>query len=238
MMFGRFTCPYRHAGKDFSISIEQEGSFFRYRRECHKDHVEKIIASAGPVVLIHPVEPVNLPKEVTRYLEIVFPPIVLGPESETTIYLTFPIETGVFLARNEDYQLIDVFSRCLPKYSLYGSPDNGVITRYHKCTISETPIDPDPALEGMLKLDIRNMSRGCAEVSCAVFESYFMPIFFDRLVTMSGEMVIFSKMIAETRIHEQPLREGMQMAIPAIKARKILRMEVQKKSFLMEQGMG
>lgn len=238
MMFGRFNCPYRYAGKEFSISIERDGKFFRYRRECNKERVEKIIASDGPVVLIHPVEPVNLPKEVTRYLEIIFPPIVIGPESETTLYLTFPIETGVFLARNEDYQLLDVFSRCLPKYSLYGAPDNGVITRYYRSTVSDTPPDPDPACEGMLKLDVRNTSRGWVEVSHAVFESYYMSIFFDNIVTMSGEMVIFSKMIAETRIYEKPLREGMEMAIPAIKGRKILLMDVDKKSYLMDQGMG
>jgi hypothetical protein len=235
-MFGRFTYPCSHAGKVFTFSIEQEGEFLRYRRECGPDRVEKIIASAGPVVYIHPIEPVNLPKEVTRYLEIVFPPLVIEPESAKTIYLTFPIEIGVFVARKEDYQLLDVFSGYLPKYSLYGSPEKGVITRYYKSPVSDTPGNPDPACGGVLKLDIRNMSRAWVEVSRAVFESYFMPIFYSNIVAMSGELVIFSKMIAETRLSEHPLRDGVELAIPAIKARKILLMDVEKKSFLMEQG--
>ena len=55
---------------------------------------------------------------------------------------------------------------------------------------------------------------------------------------MSGEMVIFSKMIAETRIFERPFQDGMELALPAVKARKILLVDVEKKGFLMEHGVG
>jgi len=237
-MFGRFNYPCQHTGEVYSFSIEQDGNLFRYRRECQQEKVEKIIASAGPAIFIHPVEPVNLPKEVTRYLEIVFPPIIIEPESTKTIFLTVPLEIGVFVTAKDDYQLVDIFSKCLPKYSLYGEPDNGVITRYHESPISEHFEKPNPDCEGMLQLDIRNTSRGWVEVSRAVFESYFMPIYFDEIVAMSGEMVIFSKMIAETRIHEQPFRDGMELAIPAIKARKLLRVDVERKGYLMEHGVG
>ncbi len=236
MIFGRFTYPCNLTGNEFAISIRRDGESCRYLRECRKARVEKIIASADPVLLIHPIEPVNLPKEVTRFLEIVFEPLVIEPESETTVYLTFPLEIGVFVAKDDEYQLLDVFSRCLPKYSLYGSPENGVITRYHRSRISDTQPDPDPACEGILKLTIRNISRGWVEVSRVVFECYFMPIYFDRTVAMTGDMVIFSKMIAEARLHEQPPRPGMTLAIPAIKARKILLVDVDKKGFLMEHG--
>lgn len=235
-MFGRFTYPYQHTGKGFSISVEQKGDFFTYRRDCHEERVEKIIASTGPVIFIHPVEPINLPRMVTRFLEIVFPAIIIEPESKKTIFLTFPLEIGVFVKAKDDYQRLDVFSPCLPKYSLYGTPDEGVITRHHKSTISESGEGTGTACEGVLKLDIRNTSRGWIEISCAVFESYFMPIYFDEMVAMSGEMVIFSKTIAETWLHERPFREGMELAIPAVKARKLL--DVEKKGFLMEHGMG
>ncbi len=237
-MFGRFNYPCRYEGKEFSFSIELDGNFFRYRRECRQECVEKIVASASQAVFIHPVEPINLPKEVTRYLEIVFPPVIIEPESKKTVFLTFPVEIGIFVSAKDDYQLLDVFSRCLPKYSLYGLPENGVITRYHESPVSESYGETDPSCEGVLQLDIRNTSRGWVEVSRAVFESYFMPIYFGDLVAMSGEMVIFSKMIAETRIYERPFRQGMELAIPAIKARKLLLVNVEKKEFLMEHGMG
>ncbi len=237
-MFGQFNYPCQYSGKTFSVSIEKEGTFFRYRRECNKERVEKIVASEGPSILIHPVEPINLPKEVTRFLEIVFPTVIIEPESVKTIFLTFPIEIGVFLIAKDDYQLLDVFSQCSSKYSLYGSPENGVITRYHESPVTELCGKPDPACEGVLQLEIKNMSRGWVEVSHAVFESYTMPIYFEDIVAMSGEMVIFSKMIAETRILDHPFREGMELAIPAVKARKLLMVDVEKKGFLMEHGMG
>jgi hypothetical protein len=237
-MFGRFNYPCRHEGKVFSLSIERDGNFFKYRRECQQECVEKIVASANPAIFIHPVEPINLPKEVTRYLEIVFPPVIIEPESKKTVFLTFPLEIGVFVKAKDDYQLLDVFSRCRPKYSLYGSPENGVITRYHESPISESCGETDPACEGVLQLDIRNTSRGWVEVSHVVFESHDMQIYFGDLVAMSGEMVIFSKMLAETRIYEHPFREGMEPAIPAIKARKLFLVDVEKKSFLMEHGVG
>lgn len=85
-MFGRFSFPCRYANKEFSFSIELDENFFRYRRECGQERVEKIITSECPAVFVHPVEPVNLPKEVTRYLEIVFPPVIIEPESEKTVY--------------------------------------------------------------------------------------------------------------------------------------------------------
>ena len=208
-----------------------------YRRECHDERVEKIIASTGPAIFIHPVEPINLPSVVTRFLEIVFPTIILEPESKKTIFLTFPLEIGVFIKAKDDYQLLDAFSPCRPKYSLYGTPDNGVITRYHKSTVSESCECTDSACEGIMQLDIRNTSRGWIEISCAVFESYFMPIYFDEMVAMSGEMVIFSKTIAETWIYDRPFRKGMELAIPAVRARKLLNVDVEKKGFLMEHGM-
>lgn len=235
-MFGRFTCPCRHTGKEFTISIVQDGESCHYQRECGDVRAEKIIVSAGPILVIQPVEPVNLPKEVTRFLEIVFEPLVIEPESEQTVYLTFPLEIGVFVAKEDEYQLIDVFSQCFPKYSLYGSPENGVITRYHRSRVFFTPPDPDPAREGILNLMIRNTSRGWVEVSRAVFEGYSMPIFYDRTAAMTGEMVLFSKTIAETRLLEKPPRPAMTPAIPAIRARKILLVDVEKKSFLMEHG--
>lgn len=237
-MFGRFKYPFHYSGKRFSVSIEKDGTFFRYRRECRKEHVEKIVASDDPTIVIHPVEPVNLPKEVTRFLEIVFPPVLIEPESVKTIFLTFPLEIGVFLIAKEDYQLLDVFSQCPSKYSLYGSPEDGVITRYHESLVTDQCGKTDPACEGLLQLEIRNMSRGWVEVSRAVFESFNMPIYFGDIVAMSGEMVIFSKMIAETRITDRPFREGMEQTIPAIKSRKLLSVDVEKKGFLMEHGMG
>jgi hypothetical protein len=239
MLFGSFPWPCTHdADGIYTISIEREGAFSRYHRVCEDGWLEKTLVSEGSRVFVHPVEPINLPKEVTRFLELVFPPVLIAPESEKTVFLTFPVEIGVFLEKNGEYALLDVFSRCTPKYSLYGSPENGVITRFSSGTVSDTVPEIDPSRDGVMQLTLRNTSRSWVEVSRAVFESSLMPIYFDTGAAMVGEMVIFSKMIAETKLLDQPLREGMILAIPVIRARKILMVDVEKKTFLMEHGVG
>jgi len=238
-MFGTFPWPCIHdADGIFSIQIERDGGFFRYRRACGESRVEKTVVSEGSAVFVHPVEPVNLPKEVTRFLEIAFPPVFIGPESEKTVFLTFPIEIGVFIDRDGEYVLLDVFSHCRPKYSLYGPPEKGVITRFFRSAVSDTVPVTDPAREGVLQLTLRNTSRGWVEVSKTVFDSSIMPIWFDTGAAMRGEMIIFSKMIAETRLLDVPLRDGMVLAAPVIRPRKILMVDMEKKTFFMEHGVG
>jgi uncharacterized protein len=236
MLYGRFEYPCRYESAGITFCIEQEGELFKYRRQCGSSDAEKIISSSAGSLFVHPVEPVNLPKEVTRFLEIEFPPVMMAPESEKTLFLKFPVEIGVILKQNDECQLLDVFSRAAPKYSLYGTPESGVITRYYHSDVFDQPPDTDPAETGILRLIIHNTSKGWVEVARAVFESYNMPIYFGEFVAMSALMEIFSKEIAETKVLERPLIPEMNLAIPVICARKILRIDTERKRFLMEHG--
>ncbi len=235
-LFGRFDYPCRYERSGFSFCIEREGDLIMYRRQCGSSKADKIISSSAASLFVHPVEPVNLPKEVTRFLEIEFPPVMMAPESVKTLFLTFPIEIGVILKMNEEYQLLDVFSLVAPKYSLYGPPESGVITRYYHSNVSDHLPETDPAETGNLELVIHNSSKGWIEVARVVFESYFMPIYYGKVVSISALMEIFSKEIAETRVLERPLIPEMHLAIPVICARKILLIDTEKKRFLMEHG--
>jgi hypothetical protein len=161
---------------------------------------------------------------------------MMAPESEKTLFLRFPVEIGVILKQNDECQMLDVFSRGTPKYSLYGPPESGVITRYYYSDVFDQPPDTDPAETGILRLVIHNTSKGWVEVARVVFESYNMPIYFGEFVAMSAQMEIFSKEIAETRVLERPLIPEMNLAIPVICSRKILRIDTERKRFLMEHG--
>lgn len=235
-LFGRFMYPGQFEGRGFSFCIDQEGDLFRYRRQCDGTDTSKIIAAYGASLFIHPVEPVNLPKEVTRFLEIEFPPVMMEPESEKVLYLTFPVEIGVILHQNDEYQLLDVFSQVRPKYSLYGTPESGVITRHYRSGVFDTPPETDPEKNGLLTLSISNTAKTWVEVGRAVFESMYMPIYFGNIVAMSAEMKVYSRDFAETRVLDRPPAEGMQPAIPVITGRKILLIETDAKRFLMEHG--
>jgi hypothetical protein len=235
-LFGRFDYPCRYERAGFSFCIEREGELLMYRRQCGSSKADKIISSSAASLFVHPVEPVNLPKEVTRFLEIEFPPVMMAPESVKTLFLTFPVEIGVILLMNEEYQLLDVFSRVAPKYSLYGPPESGIITRYYHSNVSDHLPETDPAETGILQMIIHNSSKGWVDVARVVLEAYSMPIYFGAVVAMSAHMEIFSREIAETRVLERPISSEMNLAIPVICSRKLLLIDSERKRFLMEYG--
>ncbi|WP_062400040.1 DUF432 domain-containing protein [Methanogenium cariaci] len=106
-----------------------------------------LLTTASAVVAVNPIEPVNLPKKVTHYLEIEFTPVLIEPEGIKIIYLLFPIEIGVIVFGNKKMEAVDIFSFCPPqKYSLYGPSGGGVITKYYATDIYSAP----PGIQSLL----------------------------------------------------------------------------------------
>ncbi len=236
MMFGRYDFPCRFEEDGVSFCIEQEGALYRYRRTCGDDGKERLLSLTDTELFVHPVEPVHLPREVTRFFEIKFPSITISPESGATVYLTFPLEIGVILKRNTEYQLLDVFSKALPKYSLYGIPESGVITRYWQSPVSDTMPVSGNGETGVLRLNIRNSGKSWVDVARAVFDITFMPIHFGPFVSAAAEMIVFSRDIAETRMLSTPLAGGMQEAIQIISPSRLRLIAAEKGGFFMEHG--
>jgi len=213
-VYGRYGYEFSIEKDGLEISFSKDEDFVRYFRKLGDNVVERVIASDSGTVIINPVEPLNLPDEVTRFLEIRFAPIEIEPEVQRRIYLTFPIEIGVFLKKGDAYRCIDIFSRMPQKYSLYGPTDTGVITRYHFSSIHTNIPELDPCFEGVIELDIMNTTKKWVEISRVVFENYGMKIYYDQdLVSMSAGMKIIKTHIAHTAFLEQPIRSGMQKSI-------------------------
>jgi hypothetical protein len=236
MMLGRYDYPGRFEVDGISFCIEKEGALYRYRRGCGDHEKERLLSLAETELYVHPVEPVNLPREVTRFFEITFPSITISPDSNVTIYLTFPLEIGVILKRNTEYQLLDVFSKALPKYSLYGIPESGVITRYWESPVSDTLRVSDTGETGILQLHIRNSSKRWIDVARAVFDVAYMPIYFGPFISAAAEMILFSRDIAETRMLNTPLADGMQAAIQVITQTRLRMISAERGGFFMEHG--
>lgn len=220
--------------QNLKISVEREKGTFRYIRILGDSRVEKILFDDAEVYL-NPVEPVNLPKNITNYLFIVFRrPFLIAPKATATLYLTFPIEIGVILAEENVYEDIDVFSFLKPKYALYGDPRGGVIGRYWESDIFAEVPEVDPLREGILELRVVNLSNNFCEVSKAVFDVYGMKIYYNRKAVSSiAEMRVHSKRIADTSFIDKPLFEGMKKAVE-IYSTKSIPMLVKK--FTMEWG--
>ncbi len=234
MMFGRYDYRFQFEYDGVWANVEEENGLLVYRRVSGTDTCRRILASDGGTLIVNPVEPLNLPKEITNYLEIEFDPIFIEPNSVRKIYLTFPVEIGIFVETRKDIEVLDLFSLSRQKYTLYGPPSGGVIARWHRSEVFSGIPDVDPLREGILELSIRNTYREWAEVSRAVFESYDMKIYYGDLVSMVAQMRIINKYTAETDFFDEPLLPGMKKSIELYVAREI---PIIKKGFLMEWGL-
>ncbi len=233
-MFGRYDYAFHFADENLTVKIERQDGLYIYRRECGGQKHERILASETGGVVVNPVEPLNLPKEVTNFLQIEFDPIVIEPMSTSRVYLTFPVEVGVFLEAKRDMDVLDIFGLNHQKYTLYGPPSGGLIARWHRSRVFSAMPAVEPLKEGVLELRLRNMHREWVEVSRAVFESCDMKIYYNDFVGMIAEMRILNKNLAETDFVDAPLKPGMKKSIELYTAREI---PVIKKGFLMTWGL-
>jgi len=236
-VYGSSQYPFNRQFGPVSVSIEPSGNFSLYRRVQPGRTVEKVIGNREGTVVVNPVEPVHLPGEVTGMLELHFTPISLEPESSCKIYLKFPVEIGVFLqGRGDGFDVLDIFSLARPRFSLYGTPERGLITRHADTRVYDQVPATDPLEEGVMALSVKNSSRSWVEVSRAVFDHRNMHLYHGEMVAMTAQMEVFSREVAETRILARAPAEGMQASVRLFSAGKSFIPEIP--LFLMEYGVG
>ncbi|HWR24731.1 MAG TPA: DUF432 domain-containing protein, partial [Methanosarcina sp.] len=157
-------------------------------------------------IIINPVEPVNTPKEITPNLLIEFEKtILLGGGEKKQIFLTFPVEIGIFISDkgNKSLQLLDVLTLVRQKFTLYGEVSNGVVCKHWKSRIYSAPPSLNSFQEGIMELNLRNDSSDWASISKAVFSAYGMKLYYDGDVFMKARMDILNKHTAETSFELQ-----------------------------------
>jgi uncharacterized protein len=197
-VYGRYERDLVYVDPDVNLRIERADTIPVYVRECKGARIEKYLAADYDAVYVCPVEPVNLPQEITHHLEIAFPTIVLPPAAKKIIYLKFPVEIGVFFEIRREMSVLDIFSLVPTKFSLYGLPGMGVITRWYRSDIFPGIPVTDPHREGVLELSLVNRCTTTVEISRAVFDSYHMNLFYGERVGMTATMEVLSPVIALT----------------------------------------
>ncbi|HDS45220.1 MAG TPA: DUF432 domain-containing protein [Methanomicrobia archaeon] len=235
-MFGQYTIPVEIAAEGVSLAIERDDKGFRYRSTCNGVTVEKEILTRTGTVLINPVEPLHLPKELAKALLIELDKtLVVEPATTKTVFLTFPIEIGVFITANETVEVLDIFSLRPQKFTLYGDPRTGVICKYWRSTVSATVPAVNPRREGVVQLRINNSTSDWVTVTRAVFNAYTMKIYYnERLVSMRATMKILLRNLAETTFTDEPLERGMTKSLELYTVRKL---QVPLTKFIMEAGL-
>ncbi len=210
--------------RDLELGIFEENGFRIYRR----GDLKKVVVAESGRVVVNPVEPVNLPKNITRFLLIEFDkPMVVEPKSSGKISLTFPIEIAVILAGKKSFEVLDVFSFVEPKYTLYGDPKNGVVCRYWRSEIFE---EEEDFVKGSLEVEISNSSSEWVEVGKLVFDVYGMKIYYGESVVAFAEVRILSEKVAETEFVDRRIGKK---SLELYTARKI---PMVGKKFVMEWG--
>ena len=222
-MFGRYSIPLRVEADHILVTAEKKNGYVVYRRKCREEQKEKVLLAKNTEILINPVEPINKPKEITNYLLIhLDTPVVVEPESTHKIYLTFPVAVGVFIKRNRDYDILDIFTLASQKYTLYGNPQRGVICRYWKSTVHTGPPEIKSYQLGLMALSVKNATEKWITVTRAVFNAYGMKIHYsDRLVSMKASMKVFGENHAETQFSSSAFQKDMKKSLELYTVRKL-----------------
>jgi hypothetical protein len=243
-VFGEFSPPYRYEGGDLSLSVEMRGGHYQYQRDLAGARVEKAVSAGLTRLLVHPVEPFYTGSDPGRYLELEFPPIVLEPGATETVFLTFPVEIGIFVEGLRNTEIIDAFSLNRPKFSLYGTTRQGLITRFARSVRHREVPAVDRAREGVLKLALRNSLTEWAQVSRVVLPDDQMHLYVGESAAMMAMMRVTGRDKAEVWGVDRPLAGGMSRIHDFFTARRILRLDatprlpgMERKGFLMESGL-
>ena len=241
-MFGEFSPPYTFERDGLSLSLEMREGHYQYTRNLAGELSEKAISVGLSRLLVHPVEPFNTGPARVAHLELEFPPLILEAGATETFFLTFPIEVGVFVEGLRETEILDMFSVERPKYSLYGSPHRGIITRFARSGRHRDIPPVDGGREGVLKLAIRNSLSEWTPVSRLVMNEAEIHLYVSEFAAMMAMMRITGKEMAEVTGVDRALKGGMSRAHDLFTARRILRLGtssipgVERKGFLMEAG--
>ena len=234
-VFGEYGLSKEIKEDDIEIKIGGKGKVKEYYRKCGEEEIKKFVAAERGKLFVVPVEPVNLPKlGVAEHLLIEFEePYIIEPGISHTFYLKFPIEIGVFLVDKKDVERIDIFTKTRQKYTLYGSPENGIICRWWKSPLYYEKPKVKKLEEGIMKVDIENEYREWVEIRKLVFRAFDMKIFYDGYAYMRSYVTILKKTMAETSFESRKPKD-MKNSIDIYEAKGIKRLE---KKFVMEWGL-
>jgi hypothetical protein len=208
--YGRFTFDHVVNFVGLSISLEQTQELHHYHRAIGNWILETDIFAPNGRMSIHPVKPLHIPHAITDFLEIRFDEIMIEPNGKIVLFLTFPIEIGVFIESKGKSDVIDIFTFKQPKYSLYGVLNRGIITRWHQSKTYYYPPQVKNYEEGILRLTVKNNSDDWTHLSRTVLYEKGMHIYYDNhIVSMTVDMNISSRDTADVIGVNLPLRENM-----------------------------
>lgn len=220
--WGPHKLPLEMDFQGVSLLVKKHEGGFLYRREGRGNSVEKVILSEKGSLLLSPVEPFYLPVGISNHLLIAFEqPIMVEPRTTRDALVTFPLElVSAIDRRRAGRRILDTFTLCQPKFTLYGSIKDGLICKYWQSKVYNTIPSVNPLEYGVMKLAIQNTSARWVEAQKAIFSAQGMKIYFSQsLVSLKATMKISSENTAETNFVDEPIQAGMNKALELFSTR-------------------
>lgn len=220
--YGKFNFDYAINFQGLQLRFEEINGMYHYRRDITGWKHEAHIAVQNGIFYLQPIEPLNLPDNVTDFIEIKFREIMIEPNGKTIVFLTMPIEIGVFLeAKSGEQTLLDIVTFCHPKFSLYGAASRGVIARFHQSEVYSLPPTVRNYQEGLLRLEIENDTNEWATVGRVVLYQKGLNLYYDdTTVSACAKMIVRSHDVADVYGIDQPIREGMVQCLQVFEQRR------------------
>lgn len=133
--------------------------------------VEKFIVSdETPTLSIIPIAPVYTPEMIAdRVMLKLITTLVLEPKSYADAYLTMPIEIGAVRSIEDYSEVIDAFSVGLQLYAIYGTPEDGLLCRYHLTRLSSEPPKLRDHEEALVRVHFLNHTDKMVTINKIVF---------------------------------------------------------------------
>jgi hypothetical protein len=218
-----------------SLTLEKGDGTLNYRREFGDESVEKLILAEKGELIINPVEPLNKPKKITPYLLVEFDKsLVVEPKTSKDIFLTFPIELGVFINGGRSLEILDVFSMTRQKFTLYGSPRGGYICKWWETKTYASIPKAMSNQEGIMSLNVMNETNNWTTITKAVFNAYGMKIYYNKdFASIKAKMIITSHVIAETDFINSPIVKKMTKSLELYTVSKL---SMTSTKFIMSEG--
>lgn len=210
--WGPHRLPLQVQFEGMSINVEKSGPGIIYNREGPGELVEKSVLVDRGEIFFSPVEPLHRPVVVSTHLMVEFTrPVVIGPRTNKTLMVTFPVELACLLEKKRSGKVVlDIFSLTSAKYTLYGNMKNGLICRYWKSDLYTTVPAVNPLQMGVMEINIQNQGNRWSELIKPVFSAQAMKIYHSpSLVSLKALVKIINDVTAETGFIDQPLRKSM-----------------------------
>jgi len=168
--------------QDYAIEIaDQEGKGVKYARISKDGSVlaNSIVVGSKSVNIV-PIYPVLYPKRITDFVLVEFENrIDIAPGTETNFYVYIPVDIAVYAYRGRSFTIVDIIPGYNPKYTLYGSPDEGVVARYMRTSTYDK--QPKPEIGKAISLvRVRNKTREWVTLTKILVHSANLKLYYEE----------------------------------------------------------